>query len=408
MSPEHITGVPVDGRTDIYSLGIMLYEMLAGRHPFAHESGEMPSRFEIPTLHLHAAPRSITALIPGFPPYVAAVVERAIAKDRALRYDTMRDFAQAMRGVFQRYLEEQGKGASAPDGPEAALSADTAAAAAAAKIGPAIRDALTVSVPRAEAQAPHAAPDSSGRSDDGDDAATIELPRSPSALPSVAQRGGTEPMPRRASKSAGVTLELDGTPLMPAAPFAMRLAQEPVTEPLPGEPPPPPVGPYSKSASPSDAAIARPRHPFVLPLAMFLGCLLGTVGVGVLAIYFLAPQRGYFVAPLDVPLPTKVPDREGAEAPTKGQAEDRSGADRAASAPPTQGPQTTAATSTVEPTAGAAAASTIKASAGSPSPRTSIATVPSPAPSSLPSPSSKAKQPQAPAANPKTAGRRIF
>jgi serine/threonine-protein kinase len=81
MSPEHARGEPVDGRTDVWSLGVMLYEMIAGRRPFGGESIEA-----LVSSILTQEPEPLERLRPDVPPDLAGVVDRALAKDPAERY----------------------------------------------------------------------------------------------------------------------------------------------------------------------------------------------------------------------------------------------------------------------------------------------------------------------------------
>jgi formylglycine-generating enzyme required for sulfatase activity/predicted Ser/Thr protein kinase len=81
MSPEQAEGKPVDARSDIFSFGAMLYEMLAGRRPFA--GGSDPG---IITSILRDQPPPIRGVRGGVPASVEAIVNRCLAKDPAARY----------------------------------------------------------------------------------------------------------------------------------------------------------------------------------------------------------------------------------------------------------------------------------------------------------------------------------
>jgi serine/threonine protein kinase len=91
MSPEQARGEKVDNRTDIYSLGVMLYEMLAGTVPFDAESS-----FGILMKHLNEPPPPIS----GISSDLQAVINRALAKDPAQRYNTAKELADEFIAVF--------------------------------------------------------------------------------------------------------------------------------------------------------------------------------------------------------------------------------------------------------------------------------------------------------------------
>ena len=92
MSPEQATGDrSVDGRSDVYSLGCMLYEMLAGDPP--HE-GETPQ--EVIAQKLTAAPKSISASRPELPRGLDQIIATALEADPAKRYATAAEFAEAL------------------------------------------------------------------------------------------------------------------------------------------------------------------------------------------------------------------------------------------------------------------------------------------------------------------------
>jgi Protein kinase domain/Domain of unknown function (DUF4328) len=91
-APEQAAGRPVDGRTDGYALGCVLYECLTGQPPFPGGSGEA-----ILLAHLEASPPRVTALRPDLPSAIDQVVTRAMAKDPATRFPTCRALLTAAR-----------------------------------------------------------------------------------------------------------------------------------------------------------------------------------------------------------------------------------------------------------------------------------------------------------------------
>ena len=92
MSPEQWSADAIDSRTDIYSLGVMVYEMLTGSTPFRSDT---PARMMYK--HLNDAPPPITNLRADVPPSLDAVIQKAMAKDRAYRYQSAGEFATAFR-----------------------------------------------------------------------------------------------------------------------------------------------------------------------------------------------------------------------------------------------------------------------------------------------------------------------
>jgi serine/threonine-protein kinase len=86
MSPEQIAGESVDARADLYALGVLMFELLAGESPFAAAS-------EVHTLSriLGEVPPRIDAIAPGVPPELARLVADLLEKSPALRPQSARE-----------------------------------------------------------------------------------------------------------------------------------------------------------------------------------------------------------------------------------------------------------------------------------------------------------------------------
>lgn len=99
VSPEALRGEQVDHRADIYSLGILAYEILTGRVPFEAQSGNLLSLIR---MHLEVPPPSMRETNPEIPPDVEAVILRALAKQPAERYDDAEQLASALNAALGR------------------------------------------------------------------------------------------------------------------------------------------------------------------------------------------------------------------------------------------------------------------------------------------------------------------
>ena len=121
LSPEQARGAPVDQRSDIYSVGIVLYELLTGKLPF---TGETP--LEIAMKHLSEVPKPPSALRPEVPPDLDMVVLRSLAKDPSERFES----AEEMDAELARVAAGSGVTAETADAATAVLAgagiADTA------------------------------------------------------------------------------------------------------------------------------------------------------------------------------------------------------------------------------------------------------------------------------------------
>ncbi|MBP6824409.1 MAG: serine/threonine protein kinase, partial [Acidobacteria bacterium] len=87
MSPEQLCGLDVDERSDVFSLGVMFYEMVAGRRPFAGQTDS-----ELMAEILRDTPPPISQFLPSVPPMLESVIIRALQKDPNDRYQSISQF----------------------------------------------------------------------------------------------------------------------------------------------------------------------------------------------------------------------------------------------------------------------------------------------------------------------------
>ncbi|MDQ3931187.1 MAG: protein kinase, partial [Chloroflexota bacterium] len=100
LSPEQAQGRTTDARSDIYSLGVVLYEMLTGHVPF--EGGSL---VDVAVRHVHEQPVSPRENRPDISPATEAVVMKALAKDPGERYQTAADMQAALESARTRVME---------------------------------------------------------------------------------------------------------------------------------------------------------------------------------------------------------------------------------------------------------------------------------------------------------------
>ena len=122
MSPEQAIGGAIDHRTDVWSTGAVLYEMLAGSRPF-------PGAYPQAILYgiLNTDPEPLSALRPGLPMQLVDVVERALKKNPDQRFASMSDMKEALQAVLDRQHAKSAARemvAAAPSAPEPAVDVD--------------------------------------------------------------------------------------------------------------------------------------------------------------------------------------------------------------------------------------------------------------------------------------------
>jgi eukaryotic-like serine/threonine-protein kinase len=118
MSPEQARGLPVDHRSDQFSLGVVLYEMLAGRRPFRGATAA-----DVLTVIIRDEPEPLSRAAPSVPAPVRWIVERCLAKEPDGRYDSTRDLAREIAGCRGHLSEAPATGGvPAPGVPASGVS----------------------------------------------------------------------------------------------------------------------------------------------------------------------------------------------------------------------------------------------------------------------------------------------
>ena len=110
LAPEQILGQPFDARSDIFSLGLMLYELASGKYPFSADPGLVPREI------VHGEPEPLSKLDPQVPEELEKLVARALKKDPEQRLQTAEEFASGLYLAAQQ-LRRTTSAAVTPDPP---------------------------------------------------------------------------------------------------------------------------------------------------------------------------------------------------------------------------------------------------------------------------------------------------
>src|SRR5499433_2061669 len=225
MSPEQVSGSPVDGRSDIFSLGVVLYELLTRRKPF---SGENLTAISYKIVHEDFTPPA--DLSSEVPPEFNPIVGRAMAKDPWNRYQRGKDFALALQQL-RAHLEEQ------------KAMADLGTIVYSAPSLPSEHNAPTAKMENLAAIA------AEGAREAEEETSASWRPTAPAATPASGAALGES----SASKSAA------RSPLAPSA--AGGAPGSPGTAGLPPPPPPPQPAPAASAAGPAPRTDKLPPRP---------------------------------------------------------------------------------------------------------------------------------------------------
>ena len=238
MSPEQIRSGHVDARSDLYSLGITLYELVTGKRPFTGDSN-----YQIMSGHLKGIPAPPVSLVPGIPADLNEIILMAIAKEPQARFQSAAAFRAALVSVFP--------GIAPP------LPVSTAKPAMEPTPPPAVSRDEAVTVTATAMQLPHAAP--SPISEPKRSAPPIVHPSEPSVLPSPqtvtpsGRRGLYMAIGSIATVAVLIAAVIEGPKLMHGGSTGATTTTTPPKDLVSTPAPPEPAAPAAETIAPSAA-----------------------------------------------------------------------------------------------------------------------------------------------------------
>jgi hypothetical protein len=280
MAPEQIQGEAVDGRADLYAVGVVLYELVCGRRPFDNDA-----TFELLSSHVERRPPPPRAIRPDVPAGVQSVLMAALAKRPEDRFQT----ADAMRTALLQAAAELAPAAFAPIELPAATARRAGTSPPRRPTGPpAMRSAPNAPPPSASTSGPELA------------ASTVPMRAPTGPARAVAQAAAKA----RTGPSARV-----GSGAVPRVRDAAELALA-VTAPESPTVPEPAASRPGLSAAPASASLRPPRSRRPLAIALGVG-LVGAAGIA----YAIGRSLGDGSAPAAAPAPVVTPGSAGPARP---------------------------------------------------------------------------------------------